>query len=414
MGSTGRQVRSVGWVADAFGNALGNSIVGAIQYGERVDAFAEQGLTYGKDDRGSYIVSSDAEGNQYNSYARGRFADGALAGGGSIGDLPGAFADENLQRALNYSDAADYVADGGSIGRGYVLVGNEETGRTGGYFDTVVTSDGRELNLGLSGSLALDSAGSPVDLRRSFPPALQQTADVLGYGAEAISAFSAWADNHAWQAEAVVSAGSALIGGGGLKTVVQKVAGQIWKEGFNRATDYVHQQVAGYVSDTFTDQMVAGGYSGTLVDLTGQVLGEVAGTVTDAVIGGNVLKGAANVRQINSRRYEVGEYGGLRAGDIPGDGLQNHHVPQKAVAKNSVPGYPQDKNAASGPALRLEDAEHSRITAMQNANAEARAKMTPRELLADDARMLRSIDVPNDKIQDLIRINKEKYGYGKK
>lgn len=31
MGSAGRQVHSMGWVADAFGNALGNSIVGAIQ-----------------------------------------------------------------------------------------------------------------------------------------------------------------------------------------------------------------------------------------------------------------------------------------------------------------------------------------------------------------------------------------------
>lgn len=74
--------------------------MGHIRYGERVDAFADQGLTYGQDERGSFIVSTDADGNRYNSYARCRFADGALAGGGSIRDLPDALADEEgIKRA---------------------------------------------------------------------------------------------------------------------------------------------------------------------------------------------------------------------------------------------------------------------------------------------------------------------------
>jgi hypothetical protein len=39
--------------------------------------------------------------------------------------------------------------------------------------------------------------------------------------------------------------------------------------------------------------------------------------------------------------------------------------------------------------------------------------MTPRELLADDARMLRTIEVPNNKIIEIIKQNKIKYGFNK-
>jgi len=39
--------------------------------------------------------------------------------------------------------------------------------------------------------------------------------------------------------------------------------------------------------------------------------------------------------------------------------------------------------------------------------------MTPRELLADDARMLRDIGEPNKQIQEIIKLNKKKYGYTK-
>ncbi len=39
--------------------------------------------------------------------------------------------------------------------------------------------------------------------------------------------------------------------------------------------------------------------------------------------------------------------------------------------------------------------------------------MNARELLADDLRMLRSIGVPNNKIKEILELNKKKYGYKK-
>ncbi|MBD3807475.1 MAG: hypothetical protein IE880_02010 [Epsilonproteobacteria bacterium] len=51
--------------------------------------------------------------------------------------------------------------------------------------------------------------------------------------------------------------------------------------------------------------------------------------------------------------------------------------------------------------------------AEQNANKVARSKMTPRELLADDVRMLRKYGVPNSQIILIINMNKAKYGLTK-
>lgn len=96
-----------------------------------------------------------------------------------------------------------------------------------------------------------------------------------------------------------------------------------------------------------------------------------------------------------------------------GDGLENHHVPQKNIAKDVVLGYPQDKTAGSAPAITLTETEHKLITTAQKANQNARSQMTPRELLADDSCMLRDIGVPNDKIQQIIELNKVKYGFNK-
>ncbi len=111
--------------------------------------------------------------------------------------------------------------------------------------------------------------------------------------------------------------------------------------------------------------------------------------------------------------YEVDEYGKLKKGDVKGDNLENHHVPQKALAKDVVDGYPTDSTASSAPAIRLSKKDHSEITRMQNKNKEARQSMTPRELLADDARMLREIDVPNAQIIEILNQNKIKYGFKK-
>jgi len=39
--------------------------------------------------------------------------------------------------------------------------------------------------------------------------------------------------------------------------------------------------------------------------------------------------------------------------------------------------------------------------------------MTPRQLLADDSRMLKKHGVPNENIKTIIELNKIKYGYKK-
>lgn len=39
--------------------------------------------------------------------------------------------------------------------------------------------------------------------------------------------------------------------------------------------------------------------------------------------------------------------------------------------------------------------------------------MTPRELLADDVKILRDVGVPNEQIRQIIQMNKDKYGLTK-
>lgn len=97
-----------------------------------------------------------------------------------------------------------------------------------------------------------------------------------------------------------------------------------------------------------------------------------------------------------------------------GDNLDNHHVPQKDLAKkNGTDGYPQDGTASTAPAIRINRETHKQTTRDQMKNKTARSKMTPRELLADDARIMRKHKVPNDKIQEIIELNKIKYGFNK-
>ena len=73
----------------------------------------------------------------------------------------------------------------------------------------------------------------------------------------------------------------------------------------------------------------------------------------------------------------------------------------------------RNKTSQSAPSILIDERLHKQITAQQNANKVARSQMTPRELLADDTRMLREIGVPNNKIQEIIELNKQKYGLTK-
>jgi hypothetical protein len=84
--------------------------------------------------------------------------------------------------------------------------------------------------------------------------------------------------------------------------------------------------------------------------------------------------------------YESGGYGELKRNDLVDDGLQNHHVPQKAPAREIVPSYPQDKSANDAAAIRIPDDEHAQITAAQAKRDTS--NMTPQQLVADDLRLV--------------------------
>jgi len=111
-----------------------------------------------------------------------------------------------------------------------------------------------------------------------------------------------------------------------------------------------------------------------------------------------------------SSAYDVDTYGNLNGKDVPFDRLGNHHVPQKALAKTQVGGYPIDASARDAPAIRLPDAEHATITKLQAQNKVARSKMTASQLLQDDIDMLRKhTNAPETSIEKLKEMNKEKY-----
>ena len=117
---------------------------------------------------------------------------------------------------------------------------------------------------------------------------------------------------------------------------------------------------------------------------------------------------------VEVKEHEVGEYKKLNDNDVVGDNLDNHHVPQKDLAKkNKTINYPKDTNSNTAPAIRVNSRLHKQISAQQTKNKVARSKMTPRELLADDSKMLREIGVPNKQIQEIIELNKIKYGLKK-
>ena len=68
-------------------------------------------------------------------------------------------------------------------------------------------------------------------------------------------------------------------------------------------------------------------------------------------------------------------------------------------------------NWARATSSRQRGSEHSIITKLQSKNKEARSKMTATELLQNDIDMLREhTNAPEESINKLIEMNKEKYG----
>ena len=105
--------------------------------------------------------------------------------------------------------------------------------------------------------------------------------------------------------------------------------------------------------------------------------------------------------------YEVGDYDDLKkraAKNGQGQDFEIHHVPQKAVAKNVVPGYPQDPKAMKGPAIVLRAADHAFITNQQMSNPDTMNGQNPQalKLIARDFwHMKNIIGVPASALKNL-------------
>lgn len=99
--------------------------------------------------------------------------------------------------------------------------------------------------------------------------------------------------------------------------------------------------------------------------------------------------------------YEVGTYSDLVSRSTVGDRLDIHHVAQKHPAYQVIQGYDEK----SAPSIALPRVEHSTIPTIRGEYTD-----TARSLLAKDIRDLRTYtSAPTESMQELVRMNKEKY-----
>ena len=93
-----------------FGNALGNSIVGAIQHSSNQEklksAFEKAGVGYRVDDRGDIVA---------NSQASNAAAHALLANGASAQDIAAILGNDGLKNAFNSIDATNAAIDGKAL-----------------------------------------------------------------------------------------------------------------------------------------------------------------------------------------------------------------------------------------------------------------------------------------------------------
>ena len=127
-----------------------------------------------------------------------------------------------------------------------------------------------------------------------------------------------------------------------------------------------------------------------------------SGTKNLAIFGLNFLDGAGEGAQEAERIWEVGLHSDLKK---VGNGLNSHHVGQKAVMKKLVKGYDVEK----APAILVPEYGHvfgkkvlSRITKGFN---------SVEQLLKRDFRELRRVypDIPESALEELLELNKKMY-----
>ncbi|RCW39606.1 hypothetical protein, partial [Paenibacillus prosopidis] len=110
-----------------------------------------------------------------------------------------------------------------------------------------------------------------------------------------------------------------------------------------------------------------------------------------------------NLRFKGSNKYQVGAYN-----DIKGvEGLDAHHVGQKALMKKLVKNY--DFNTA--PAINVPKLGHTRRGPNGIVSRSTDGINSPRQLLARDIKELRRVynDIPNSALKELIKLNKKMY-----
>jgi hypothetical protein len=114
------------------------------------------------------------------------------------------------------------------------------------------------------------------------------------------------------------------------------------------------------------------------------------------VLGGGLAKGAG--------KYSVGAYSEIR-GTVAG--MDAHHVGQKALMQDLIPGY----DAMTAPAILVPKVGHTIKGPNGIVSRSVDGLSTPRDVLARDIRELRRVypDVPNSSLQDLIQMNKDFY-----
>lgn len=103
-------------------------------------------------------------------------------------------------------------------------------------------------------------------------------------------------------------------------------------------------------------------------------------------------------------KYTVGAYKEIK-GTVPG--LDAHHVGQKTLMKDMIPGY----DPATAPAILVPKVGHTIKGPNGIVSRSTEGLTTPRDVVARDIRELRRVypDVPNSQLQQLIRMNKDAY-----
>ncbi|PIM51519.1 hypothetical protein CS062_19475 [Roseateles chitinivorans] len=103
-------------------------------------------------------------------------------------------------------------------------------------------------------------------------------------------------------------------------------------------------------------------------------------------------------------KYSVGAYNKIR-GTVAG--MDAHHVGQKVLMQDLIPGY----DAMTAPAILVPKVGHTIKGPNGIVSRSVVGLRKPRAVLARDIRELRRVypDVPNSSLQDLIRMNKDAY-----